>query len=371
MWFDSKLKHENQQFKEALRINGLEHQQELAELREIIAEHERMVSFQNESCDNFNQVIACQNQGGLMLQTVREALAGCAEHLMLEKSALSELDQLFTETHDAVNALATRSVDITKEAESSLQAVNELGVTTVAINQFVSAIQGISEQTNMLALNAAIEAARAGEAGRGFAVVADEVRQLARNAHEASRQIDGLVRQIIHQSQEIKQIIERSRADAVDVATSSSQIGSVVKRVIVQSDRMHNVIQHSALTSFLNTTKLDHAVWKNNIYRLIEQRHFHEPVNAHTECRLGKWYFEGQGAALFSKMEGFSELDKPHKLVHESGKAALLACQQGDLKLMVKHLGMMEDASIQVVQCIDRLTESYNKSSTPLNRTRR
>ncbi|WP_161785161.1 hypothetical protein [Aeromonas hydrophila] len=41
MWFNSKLKLEHQQCKEALRLNGLAYQQELAELRDIIAEHER------------------------------------------------------------------------------------------------------------------------------------------------------------------------------------------------------------------------------------------------------------------------------------------------------------------------------------------
>jgi len=358
MWFGKRLKAENAALKQRLLLQQEQHEQAMAELRATIGEYELAQRGAREATDLFGQVLACQNQGGDMLQTVREGLAVSAGHLMEEKAQLTELEQLFGQTRTAIDRLGQRAEKINAEAQRSLGAVAQLDGTTSAISRFVAAIQGISEQTNLLALNAAIEAARAGEAGRGFAVVADEVRQLAAKAHEASSQIESLVRQIVNQAADIKLIIDDNQASAIEVATSSTQINAVVNEVLDKSHQMQAVIQQAADTAFLNTTKLDHAVWKNNIYRLIERQQFAEPVNDHTSCRLGKWYFEGQGAEYFQHKPGFRELDSPHRLVHDAGRLALKAREKGQLKEMVKQLETMEGASMQVVRCLDRLIES-------------
>ncbi|QSX37239.1 CZB domain-containing protein [Shewanella sedimentimangrovi] len=358
MWFGRRLKAENLALKQQLAQQQQQHEQTLAELRATIGEYEQAQLASRETADQFNQVIACQNQGGDMLQTVREGLAVSAEHLMQEKAALGELEQLFGQTRTAIERLGERAEKINSEALRSRSAVEQLDGTTSAISRFVAAIQGISEQTNLLALNAAIEAARAGEAGRGFAVVADEVRQLASKAHEASSQIESLVRQIVEQAAGIKLIIDENQASAAEVATSSTQIHAVVNEVLSKSHQMQEVIQMAADTAFLNTTKLDHAVWKNNIYRLIEQQKFSESVNDHTSCRLGKWYFQGLGAEQYQNKPGFRELDSPHRQVHDAGRQALKAREKGQLKEMVKQLDSMERASLQVVRCLDRLLEN-------------
>ena len=121
MWFNSKLKKENQQLREVLQLKEQQHQAKLTELLATIGEYEHMQRSSRERNELFNQVLTCQNQGGEMLQSVREALAGSAEHLMAENRTLSELDQLFAQTRDAIIRLSGRAHAITDEAARSLE----------------------------------------------------------------------------------------------------------------------------------------------------------------------------------------------------------------------------------------------------------
>jgi len=97
------------------------------------------------------------------------------------------------------------SVDETKEV------ITELDSKSQQINEIVTLITRIADQTNMLALNAAIEAARAGEHGRGFSVVADEVRKLADESGRAANNISSLIDEIRCSISETVESIEASK----------------------------------------------------------------------------------------------------------------------------------------------------------------
>jgi methyl-accepting chemotaxis protein WspA len=64
------------------------------------------------------------------------------------------------------------------------------------INQVVTTITKVADQTNLLSLNAAIEAEKAGEFGRGFAIVATEIRRLADQTAVATFDIEKIVKEM-------------------------------------------------------------------------------------------------------------------------------------------------------------------------------
>ncbi len=355
MFFTSALKQRIAELEQQLVQQQQSHQAELIQLQQQIQQQQTQADTVRQQESHQQSVCATMLLGGAMLGQIREELAKNAGQLDHEHQALTELDEIFGQTHQALANLDHRAGQISKDAQQSASVTAVLDGTANAINQLISSIQEISDQTNLLALNAAIEAARAGEAGRGFAVVADEVRQLAGKAHQASNQIEQLVRQIISQTGQIRAMVEQSQHSATDVAASSSQIGTVVARVISTSSHMQQVISQSSTMAFLNTVKLDHAVWKHQVYKLIQEQRFGDTVNAHTECRLGKWYFEGEGKKRYQGMRSFQQLDVPHKAVHQSGREALAAGQRGDFATMQQALLQMEQASQQVTDLIGQL----------------
>jgi methyl-accepting chemotaxis protein WspA len=83
------------------------------------------------------------------------------------------------------------------EAAGSINAkLSVLNEKAANINQVVTTITKVADQTNLLSLNAAIEAEKAGEYGRGFAVVATEIRRLADQTAVATYDIEQMVKEI-------------------------------------------------------------------------------------------------------------------------------------------------------------------------------
>ncbi len=320
-------------------------------IREV-ADHQ--LQYALASSDDQERLYQLYVNGAYTLETICNSVAVSSGKLNLQHQALSESVSSFDQIHVLLSHIATSLAHIDDRTQDACVAVEALSAHGDDIVGFVSQIQTISEQTNLLALNAAIEAARAGEQGRGFAVVADEVRALAKKSAEASSEITKLVAAITSQTSQVSGQINDMGSSTKSLSEQTGAVKTIIADITDVSKNMFRVIQGSSHTSFLQTVKLDHVVWKAQIYRgiwgLLEEGE-EGGVCDHTTCRLGEWYYEGAGKQ-YAQLPTYKALDVIHKELHLQGLHALQSHKEKDDVGAFHCLEKMEAASDQLISSL-------------------
>ncbi|GAA7967162.1 chemotaxis chemoreceptor TlpD [Helicobacter pylori] len=253
-------------------------------------------------------------------------------------------------TGQDIESLYEKMQNATSLADSLNQRSNE-------ITQVISLIDDIAEQTNLLALNAAIEAARAGEHGRGFAVVADEVRKLAEKTQKATKEIAVVVKSMQQEANDIQTNTHDINSIVGSIKGDVEELKSTVKNNMIVAQAAKYTIYNINNRVFCGLAKLDHVVFKNNLYGMVFGLNSFD-ITSHKSCRLGKWYYEGAGKENFSNTSGYRALESHHASVHAEANDLVKAVQEDhitDSKYLEHKVHLMEDSAKYVKENIDKM----------------
>ena len=210
------------------------------------------------------------NNGGTIAATAEQTASSAAEQAATAAEVSSTVDELLqtskTTTTSASNVLQSaenasmrgrNGLESIEEASQAMQVISdrvnevavkvlELGEQGARIDDILTTVNNLAEQSNLLAVNASIEAAKAGEQGRGFAVVADEVRNLAEQSKDSTRQIRVIVKDIQSATQSAVMSAEEGTkrvVDGRDAIEAASQVISELSGVLDEaSDRARQIV---------------------------------------------------------------------------------------------------------------------------------
>jgi len=239
---------------------------------------DQLVQRTNETVDRMEELIGQTKNAALtVVKGVRHISEGNQELSQRTQQQAGTTEETSATVQQLVssitmNATNTQSADrLSKEAvtvaveggntvEKTTEAINDMAEGSRKIVEMMDLINEITFQTSLLSINAAVEAARAGEHGRGFAVVADEIRRLAKRSSSASKDIQGLVRNIMDRAgtgkewvnqleNGFKKIIQtiKQASDALgEVSLATQESSSGVEQIGQAMGEMSEVVEHNA-----------------------------------------------------------------------------------------------------------------------------
>ncbi len=212
-----------------------QHSNQLAQdLKEVLSD--LRVSFELQLDNADEQQIALSDVGSSLEELSRvarriDSLAGQAGQVALDAVLVARQGE------DEVKTNAASFGRLYQHLELINHSVEELTSEARQIDQVVSSISEVAEETNLLALNASIEAAGRREGVRRFSSVASEVQRLALRSRDAAEEVRQVVGQIQESVSSLSDTSGESHTEAALLSQSSRSAASIVVTIVEAVER--------------------------------------------------------------------------------------------------------------------------------------
>jgi prefoldin subunit 5 len=181
------------------------------------------------------------------------------------KQSTGDFLSSFTKNQGDIDSIDKGFTVITTEFGDSFSLTKMLQESAKAVSENLSAIDDVTEITNILALNATIEAARAGAAGKGFAVVAAEIRKHATTTKDA---VEDISKNITVLLKTIGNLSKKMDAVKTEVDQAKQMVDNLVSANKYEISLINSVNQE---ISALETTFNEYDVIKDALNTMIGQ----------------------------------------------------------------------------------------------------
>jgi methyl-accepting chemotaxis protein len=168
-----------------------------------------------ETVTTVDEVLQTSEQAAQRAQAVAESSQRAAQAGHVGRKAVEE----------SVSAMGT----VREQTGSIAESILTLAEQAQAIGEIIATVNDIAEQTNVLSLNAAIEASRAGEHGKGFSVVAGEVKALADQSKKATAQVRQILGEIQKATNAAVMVTEQGSKSVNEAIKTVNDAGSTIR----------------------------------------------------------------------------------------------------------------------------------------------